>query len=466
MYYQKILFITVFLTNLLALFPQLIHAEERHKAEPNKIEIEDKSQVPNRDYSAKNLNELIEELTTYNPELRALVEQIKASELKIPQAGSLEDPRLSFEASNIPIREPALNRTAMTGLQIYLRQSVPFPGKLKLKKQMASSQSEQEKQAYYERFNQLIDKFKQSYFEYIYLEQAIDLNQQTQSKLQALIQFLNARYSTGQAMQQDILKTKLEVSNIKNRLIQLQAQKKILATRLNTLLYRPANTALKLKVPANPKITAFKTSPALLVELAKNNRPWLKKKTAQIKEAKLGYQLAKKSLLPDFDFGVGYRVRQGASGDPVMSEDFFSAGVSINLPIYAAIKQNKRVQEMVHRQKEEKYLQEATLQEVIYETEKAYYDAMKLKSQINLLNTRTIPQDRATIESSRASYEANEVEFLNVLLSEISLLNHRIDQAHYYSQYQQKIAEIEMAVGMPMEAIEAATVSQEEFDEK
>ncbi|MCP5467801.1 MAG: TolC family protein [Deltaproteobacteria bacterium] len=466
--YQKLLITTLLTANIIFIFPVSIHAEVSSQEQTQHVQKTENEEKGNRDYSEKNLHQLIEELSQYNPELKSLVEKIKAAELKIPQASALEDPRLSFEGSNIPIRNPSLNRTAMTGLQIYLRQKVPFPGKLKLKKQMALSQSEQEKQMYYERFNQLIAKFKQSYFEYQYLNQAIQFNQQTQKKLRGLIQFLNARYSTGESSQQDILQTKQEISNITSRLIQLRSQKKLLASRLNTLLYRPQETELKIKAlkQLNNDSSSLQVSLETLKKLAKENRPWLKKKAADLEEAQLGEKLAKKSLLPDFDFGAGYRVRQNPPGDPVMGEDFFSAGVSINLPLYAAKNQNKKIQEMVHLQKSEEYLQEATLQEVLYQTEKAYLEATQLQSQIHLLRSQIIPQDWATIESSRASYEATKVDFINLLLSEVTLLNHRTDQVRYQSQYQQKLAEIEMAVGLPLEVIQTTSKNQENSHEK
>ena len=79
-----------------------------------------------RDYSEKNLEGLVEELLEYNPQLQSLVAKINAARAFIPQASAPDDPRLSFEASNIPVGDPSLSRTPMTGMQIYLRQRVPF----------------------------------------------------------------------------------------------------------------------------------------------------------------------------------------------------------------------------------------------------------------------------------------------------------------------------------------------------
>ncbi|MCP5468531.1 MAG: TolC family protein [Deltaproteobacteria bacterium] len=447
------------------LFSARVLAEDKltHRKEVSLVS--EKTEKEPRNFGEKNLRELTSELLEYNPELKGLVEKIQVYELRVPQAGSLDDLRFSFEGSNIPIRNPALNRTAMTGLQIYLRQKFPFPGKLKLKKQIASTQAEQEKQAYYERLNQLVARFKQTYFEYVYVNQAIRLNQRTKAKFKGLVKFLEARYSIGKGTQQDILKTKIEISNIEKTLIQLREAQKVLVSRLNTLLYRPENIPLKIKLE-HQGLTSLSISIEALRQLAQENRPWIKKKTAQIQEAELGHRLAKKGLLPDFDFGAGYRIRQVSPGDPVNGEDFFSAGVTINLPVYAGKKQNKQIQEMLHRQKQEEYLKQATTQEVFYQAEKAYFDSLQFKSQFYLLKDNIIPQDNATINSSRASYEADKIDFLNVLLSEISLLNHQIDQVRYHSQYHQKLAEIEMAVGLPIHIINQAATIQEGSDAK
>lgn len=402
-----------------------------------------------RNFAPKDLKELLEELLNYNPELQAIIEKIKSLENRIDPAGSLDDPRFSFEGSNIPISPPALNRTAMTGLQIYYRQKVPWPGKLKLKKRIAKSKTEQEKEAYYERLNQLVSKFKGTYYDYRMTTELLEIYASTISRLRGLGRILEARYSAGDTPQQDILKNQVEISNLEETVVELKERHKILLARMNTLLNRPTGTVLEVKSGWDP-FTQIKISLKALLEVAERYRPWLKKSGLQIQQAEYAHKLAKKGLLPDFDFSGGWRFRQNSPGDPVAGEDFFSAGFSLNLPIYAGKKQKKEIAAAYHQKRVQEHLKQATKQEVLFEVEQTFHQLNQLKSQLDILKRRTLPQARAAVESSRVNYEADEIDFLNVLTNEVALLNQRLKQTKYYYEHEKKVAEMEMATGLPI----------------
>lgn len=407
---------------------------------------------PVRDFEPKDLKALLSELVDFNPEMRALVEKINALDALVKPAGSLEDPRFSFEGSNIPISPPALNRTPMTGLQIYYRQKVPWPGKLKLRSKIAKSKAEQEKQEYYERFNQLVAKFKQSFFEFRKVSAQLAIYQSTGSRFRGLEKFLEARYSAGETPQQDILKNKVEISTLDETIVELKQRKNILLARMNTLLNRPAGTDLKIKDARDP-LTPLRATLPDLVEVSARARPWLKKSDLQIQQADYEHQLAKKGLLPDFDFGAGWRFRQNSAADPVNGEDFFSAGFSMTLPVFGGRKQKNEIAAAYHHKKMQNYLKQATTQEVRYQVEQTYHQLQQLKGQLSVLNGRTLPQARVAVESSRVNYEADEVDFLNVLTNEVALLKQKLKQAGYRYEYEKKIAELEMVTGLPIHVL-------------
>lgn len=409
-----------------------------------------------RSFDAKNLNGLLEELLTYNPELQAVIEKIKSLENRIGPAGSLDDPRFSFEGSNIPWNPPALNRTPMTGLQIYYRQKVPWPGKLKLKKQIAKSKSDQEKEEYYEKLNQLVSKFKRTYYDYRMTSELLGIYDSTLSRFRGLGKILEARYSAGESPQQDVLKNKVEISTLDETVEELRQRYKILLARMNTLLNRPTGILLKIKPGADP-FTEVKVPLKDLLEVAERHRPWLKKSDLQIQQADYEHKLAKKGLLPDFDFGGGWRFRQASAGDPVAGADFFSAGFSLNLPIYAGKKQKREIAAAYHQKRVQELLKQATQQEVLFQVEQTYHQLNQLKSQLGILKKRTLPQARAAVESSRVNYEAEEIDFLNVLTNEVALLNQRLKRIQYYYEHEKKIADLEMATGLPIHLLNELT---------
>ena len=55
----------------------------------------------------------------------------------ISPAGALEDPRFSYEATNIPVGDFDFNSTPMSGNQLRLMQKFPFPGVLSNREEAA-----------------------------------------------------------------------------------------------------------------------------------------------------------------------------------------------------------------------------------------------------------------------------------------------------------------------------------------
>ena len=399
-----------------------------------------------RDYSEKNLEGLVEELLEYNPQLQSLVAKINAARAFIPQASAPDDPRLSFEASNIPVGDPSLSRTPMTGMQIYLRQKVPFPGKLGLKKKIAESREAQAVEEHLERLNQLVAEFKEAVYDYSYTTNAADISRKTISRLKALTKTLEAKYAVGEVPQQDILKTRVELSKMQERLIQQDKMVDILRSRITTLLNRPAKTPLEVVVSENT-LTDFPYGLEELRNVAQHSRHWLNKADKIIDEAEYQHKLAKKELLPDFDFSAGYRIRSNAIEGPVLGEDFFSAGVSINIPIWTTRKQGKKVEQTRYLITAAKKEKEALEQEINYQVEKLFFEVAQRKEQYELYRSRIVPESESALVSSRRSYEANEVDYLNVITNELDLFQAQLLMHHYYFEHEKKIAELEMVIG-------------------
>lgn len=402
-----------------------------------------------RKFTSKALPGLVEELLQYNPELKSLVDKINASRDRILQAASLDDPRFMFEVMNVPTGSGSLSRTPMSGIQLYLRQKVPFPTKLVTRKKIAKSRYYQMVQEYMERMNQLVGKFKRVYYDYAFTSDAVAIRGQNLRRLTALAAILEARYATGAIPQQDVLKIKLEADEIRSAIIKLNARRKILLARLNTLLMRPAGTSLKILRARSHR--RFHKNLSQMVDLAKQSRPWLKKASYQVDEAGHAHTLAKEGLLPDFDFGVGYRIRNRVAGDPVIGQDFFSAGVAINIPfLWTLPKHTKQISETKSLVRSQEHIRQNMVQEVIYQVTHIYQDLMQYGSLVRLYRNRILPESVATVDSSLTSYEAGEVDYLNLITSQLALFRNELALVRYRYEYAKRRADLEVAVGRPL----------------
>src|SRR5208282_5830911 len=91
-----------------------------------------------------NLQQLIEEALKNSPDLHASGYRISAAEYRIPQAKTLPDPMFTFGYQNEGFRKFTYGNPDNPNTQgvVALAQTFPFPGKLALKGEAASKESE------------------------------------------------------------------------------------------------------------------------------------------------------------------------------------------------------------------------------------------------------------------------------------------------------------------------------------
>jgi len=123
------------------------------------------------------LGRLIAAALADNPELAALRDKISAAQAVVPQAGSLQDPRLTVALSNMPVGGLSFERTPMSGIQFMLRQKVPYPGKLSLRELAARQGVEITQAAYQEAQNAVVRHVKHAYNNLYYLYRAVEVTQ-------------------------------------------------------------------------------------------------------------------------------------------------------------------------------------------------------------------------------------------------------------------------------------------------
>lgn len=89
------------------------------------------------------LSGLIREFEAANPEIKAARQRWESAKAVVPQVQTLPDPRLQIGYQRMPMVPPVVERV-MYGV----RQDIPFPGKLKLKGEVAQRDAERLEQEY------------------------------------------------------------------------------------------------------------------------------------------------------------------------------------------------------------------------------------------------------------------------------------------------------------------------------
>ena len=266
--------------------------------------------------------------------------------------------------------------------------------------------------------------------------------------LRQFITVAKTKYETGKGLQQDVLLAQLELSKLMDQVIQLQAIRQTQAIQLNILMDRLPSEAIFLSslVPTNmPDLR----DDAVLYDIAREVRSRLKVVQSKVDAAQSRLKLAKRDYYPDFMLGMTYGDRSGMNPLPRGDQraDFASIMVGIKVPLYAGRKQARAVAQRRSELAGAEHAQRDETGIILSEISTATTDYQRAKQQFLLFETGIIPQAQQTVASMLAGYQVNQVDFLNLVRSQITLFNYELQYWKALSEANQALARLQAAVG-------------------
>ena len=174
------------------------------------------------------LNALIEEALSKNPDVLAAKSKWEVLRERPPQAGALDDPMLGLGIVNLPTDTFSFRNEDMTMKEVSVTQRVPYPGKRGLRSEMAQKEAEAALSDYEEAKNKVSREMKMAYFDLFYANRAIEVTERNREILKLLNQIAETRYSVGEGIHTDVLKAQVELSKMIDELIMLNQSKRTL----------------------------------------------------------------------------------------------------------------------------------------------------------------------------------------------------------------------------------------------
>jgi outer membrane protein TolC len=392
------------------------------------------------------LNKFIETARKQNPSLLEASNKINIYKQIPDQRSSWEDPILTFGLENLPVDTFSFRQEAMTQKQIKLTQEIPFPGKTDLRKEAADKDVSIAKWNLKELELKIIRQVKESFFELCFVNSAIETTEQNKVLLKQFVTIAESKYSVGKGIQQDVLKAQVELSKIMDELIELRQLQANETAKLNILMNRLPQEPLE--IPHGLTQTGFKFDIEALQSLAEENRPFLQGIQSAINKFTITKELAEKEYYPDFQVGLRYGQRE----DSPMEDhpDFVSGFIGINIPIWFATKQRKKVAEENYRILTAKDSYNAARNDVFLKIKLILDKEIKARKLISLIKTGIIPQARQSLESALAAYGVDKVDFLTLIANQVTLLKWEIKYHRQLTDYEQNLAALEHVVGQPL----------------
>ena len=387
------------------------------------------------------LPELIHEVLARNPELVAARKQWEAATTRITQARSLEDPTLSVQLWNVP---QTFNVTQAQNSIFGLSQSLPFPGKLALKGDVASRSAEMTEQAVRAKERELVARLKQAYYDLFLTHKAIQIHHEQVELLGQFVEITTAKFRTGKGSQADVLKAQVELSMLFQHLPVLEQRRETAEAMLNTLLDRDSTSPLG--IPQEPSQIPLDKTIDDLHRLALNDRPELKAAELAVQRNEQSRALAQRQYYPDFN--VAFQRFQN-----FQANDGFGAYVAMSIPFafWTKPKYDAGVQEAAAAVSVAR-AQQHTLENLTRFQVKDLLARLRATDQVaTLYRTTILPQAEQSLEASRVGYRAGKAGFLDLIDTQRAWRGFQLEYFKALVDRQHRLAELEQVVGVDLD---------------
>jgi outer membrane protein TolC len=335
---------------------------------------------------------------------------------------SLPDAQVSLQQLSVGSPRPFAGYTNsdFAYIGVGISQQVPYPGKLKLRGEVADRDAMTAKAHIDVVRSDEIEKLKLAYFQLAYLQQTILLLQQNDVLLQQVAAQATAHYSSGMGNQQDVLKAQLARTKILREMSMHHQQVGQAEAEIKRILRRPQDST---DIITEPLSASFLRSTAReLRDRVESNNPNITEDSKMVLRNESSVQAARKEFRPDFQ--LSYTFEQP---DPKY-RDYFMLSISMNLPRrkprQAALGQ---AQVNVERAQQDR---DADLQNALAEVQKQYATVKSAEEQLLIDRDGLIPQAQATIQAALAAYQSNRTDFESVFsaVSDVLTLNLEFQQ--------------------------------------
>ncbi|MDQ2971860.1 MAG: TolC family protein, partial [Pseudomonadota bacterium] len=182
---------------------------------------------------------LVRNVLQRNPGITAMQAAADAAGAKVESAGALEDPMLSYA---IAPRTAGAYPTPNQNVQV--SQAIPWPGTLDLRVRAARAEAQSADRQIDDTRLRLAAATRGVYAEWYYVHRALAVNAENRMLLKRLESVAETAYASGQAPQQDVLQTEVELIRLQNQRFELERRRRVVKAKINTLLDQPPDIVL------------------------------------------------------------------------------------------------------------------------------------------------------------------------------------------------------------------------------
>lgn len=353
------------------------------------------------------LDDLVARALERNPRIMAAAREAEAYSFKIIPARTLPDPMIEFSLMNMGLSSFSLGMDPNSGLGISLSQGFPFPGKLRLRGEVAASAYKRKLEEFEAVRREVIRALKQSYFELFFTRRALAIYSRQKELLLQARKLSEEKYAVGSGTQSDILKAMTAISKMDEMIIPMREMATFLEADINLALDFPPDQPLS--EPQAAETLVFTDTLAGLRAKVLEASPMVREAKLMTQENEKMIAMARKEFFPDIRITAGWEYKGALT-------DMFKAMIGLEIPLYQHRRQSNWLKEVRAMETASKANATAVVNDTLAMLTENYLQARTAASLVALYQNQLRLQARLTVESSLANYQVNKADFLSLLM--------------------------------------------------
>jgi len=391
------------------------------------------------------LSELLAEAEKNNPQIEAARQGWQAAKQIPTQVSTLPDPQFNLQHLSVGSPRPFAGYTnsdfAYLGLGV--SQDIPYPGKLRLKGEIARRDADVSQQQIESVRRAVLAELKGTYFQLAYLSKTLTILEEDGELLKYVEQAADARYRSGLGTQQDVLQAQLQKTKLLREIAMHHLQVGKLEAQLKQLLNRSQESPDI--EPADLTETPLAQTYGHLLAMAQVQNPEMAGAQKMIEKQSLQVDLARKDFYPDFN--VQYMWQRT---DPAQFRAYYMLSVGIKVPIYGSRKQRPELAQAESQQLRARSELQAQSQQLAGDLRSQYVIVHQTSELLKIHREGLSPQARSEFQSGLAAYQSNKQDFQALLTAFLDVLHLDEDYWQNLAEYETAIARLEQLTGLSL----------------
>jgi outer membrane protein TolC len=287
---------------------------------------------------------------------------------------------------------------------------------------------------------------KRAFYGILLARKFVDAAREAVDVAEKLHKNIEVQYEVGLASKFDLLRSEVQVANLKPQLIRAENNLKVAKLNLKNILGMDQSQPVEVEgeltyQPVDPELESA-------LETAMKNRPELKQFRLQKKVAGEAVNIARSSGLPSVSISGQYNYWADQLNFKEDNwSDFYSLNLMVNIPIFNGLAAHARVAQAKSALKELDFNQKGLVDQIRFEVRQAVLNLEEARQSL-MSQEKNVDQAQESLRIAELNYKEGMVTVLDVQQAQTALAQAKTNYSQALYDYVVAQAELQKAMGV------------------